>query len=379
MKDTIADPQLKLLERLEERRKTGLLRQLTHLGDAADFCSNDYLGLARSEALKQELSSALLAHQDALLGATGSRLLSGNSSFCEHLEQEIAAGQGSEKALLFNSGYTANLGLFSCLPQRGDTVITDELIHGSVIDGCRTGFGNRIKFRHNDLGHLEEKLKQASGTCYVAVESLYSMDGDFAPLTEIQHLCEQHGALLVVDEAHAFGVFGRGLVHQLGLTSKVFAVLITFGKALGAHGAAVLGNKLLYNYLLNFSRPLIYSTAMPFAQLLHIRTAYRYLEKNTQLSEQLDGKIHLFRQYLLGKDILTRSSHSPIQSIVLPGNVRVRQVSQELRRQGFGTYPIVSPTVAEGTERLRICLHTHNTDDEIKEFCSFFLQGNHHK
>lgn len=377
MENTLNFPEGKLQQRLQDRQDAGLLRALHHTEKLVDFCSNDYLGLARSEKLKQQIIHAQKLYPEEQLGATGSRLLSGNSVFAEKLEQEIAAFHGSEKALLFNSGYAANLGLFSCLPQRGDTVITDEQIHSSVIDGCRIGFGTRIKFRHNDLSSLEDKLRNAKGTCYVAIESLYSMSGDIAPIFKINRLCKQYGALLLVDEAHAFGVFGRGLVNQLGLTKDVFAVLVTFGKALGAHGAAVLGNTLLYNYLLNFSRPLIYSTALPFSQLLHIQTAYRYLQDNEELQQVLNHKIRLFRKYMQQTSILPNSCHSPIQSIIIPGNARVRQVSAALRQKGFGTYPIVSPTVAAGTERLRICLHTHNSDDEIAQFCDFFLKGDH--
>jgi 8-amino-7-oxononanoate synthase len=223
-------------ERLQNRAAQGLLRKLPLQQSLTDFCSNDYLGLSRSESLKIKVFEALQTYQGMPLGATGSRL--------------------------FNSGYTANLALFSCLPQKGDTIIIDELIHSSVIDGCRLSFANRVKFKHNNLQSLEEKIKKARGNCYVAVESVYSMDGDLAPLIEIAALCKTYGALLIVDEAHAFGVFGKGLVHLAGLTRDVFAVVITFGKALGAHGAAILGSQLLRSYLVNFARPFIYSNAI---------------------------------------------------------------------------------------------------------------------
>lgn len=360
-------------ERLQKRAAEGSLRKLPLQQNLADFCSNDYLGFSSSPALKAQVFKAQEAHREMPLGATGSRLLSGNSVFAESLEAEIAAFMKVEASLLFNSGYTANLALFSCLPQKGDTLLIDELIHSSVIDGCRLSFANRIKFKHNDLQSLEDKLKRAKGSCYVAIESVYSMDGDLAPLMEITALCKNYGALLIVDEAHAFGVFGKGLVHLAGLTRDVFAVVITFGKALGAHGAAVLGSHVLRNYLLNFARPFIYSTAMSFSNLLQVQIAFRFLQENESLQQELQRKIHLFQQ-CLPPDSGTKTLRSPIQSIILPGNERVKRVSRELAEEGLAVYPILSPTVPKGKERLRICLHTFNTDLDIERLCFTLLK-----
>jgi len=360
-------------ERLQQRAADGLLRKLPQQQDLADFCSNDYLGFSRSPALKAKVFQAQQAHQDSPLGATGSRLLTGNSAFAENLEAEIAAAHQVEAALLFNSGYTANLALFSSLPQKGDTIIIDELIHGSVIDGCRLSFANRIKFKHNDLQSLEDKIKRAKGRCYVAIESVYSMDGDLAPLKEMTALCKNYGALLIVDEAHAFGVFGKGLVHLAGLTNDVFAVLITFGKALGAHGAAVLGSHLLRSYLVNFARPFIYSTAMPFSNLLQLQTASRFLQENASLQEDLQRKILFFQQCLFAGSAI-KIRQSPIQAIILPGNEKVKRLSRELADQGIAVYPILSPTVPKGQERLRICIHTFNTDQDIEKLCFLLLK-----
>jgi 8-amino-7-oxononanoate synthase len=365
-----------LIERLEERKQNGLYRKLSQTKDLVDFSSNDYLGLARCKELGQQLQKAVNLYPDAILGSTGSRLLSGNSEFAEKLEQDIAAFYGTEAALLFNSGYTANLALFSSLAQRGDTIIMDELIHASVIDGSRMGLGKRLKFKHNNLESLEEKLKVATGICYVAVESLYSMDGDQAPLRAIQHLCSTYNALLIVDEAHAFGVFGKGLVAQNGLSNHIFATLFTFGKALGAHGAVVTGSQLLRNYLINFARPFIYSTAMPFAQLLHIRLAYKYLQDHQELPLLLKKKIRLFKEQLSSITHI-QTMEGPVQSILIPGQTAVRKASLELEAMNIKVYPIVSPTVAPGTERLRICLHTYNTDQEIGQLCQFLQHTLH--
>jgi len=361
-------------ERLQRRAAQGLLRKLPLQQSLTDFCSNDYLGFSRSESLKIMVFEALQIHQGMPLGATGSRLLTGNSVFAESLEADMAADHQVGAALLFNSGYTANLALFSCLPQKGDTILIDELIHSSVIDGCRLSFANRIKFKHNDLQSLEEKIKRAKGNCYVAVESVYSMDGDLAPLIEIAALCKTYGALLIVDEAHAFGVFGNGLVHLAGLTRDVFAVVITFGKALGAHGAAVLGSQLLRNYLVNFARPFIYSTAMPFSNLLQLQTSFRFLEENAHLQQELQRKILLFNQFFAPTSAI-KILQSPIQAIILPGDKKVRAVSRDLAEEGLAVYPILSPTVPKGKERLRICLHVFNTDQDIEKLCFTLLKA----
>jgi 8-amino-7-oxononanoate synthase len=360
-------------ERLEKRAAQGLLRKLPLERALTDFCSNDYLGFSRSEDLKNKVFKAQQTHQGMPLGATGSRLLTGNSMFAESLEEDLAADHQAASALLFNSGYTANLALFSCLPQKGDTIIIDELVHGSVIDGCRLSFANAIKFKHNDIQSLEEKIKKAKGSCYVAIESVYSMDGDLAPLTEISALCQTYGAQLIVDEAHAFGVFGRGLVHLAGLTRNIFAVVITFGKALGAHGAAVLGSQALRSYLINFARPFIYSTAMPFSNLLQLQTSFRFLQENTHLQQELQRKILLFKQRLSPKSAIN-TLESPIQAIIFPGYEKVKSVSRELAEEGLAVYPILSPTVPKGTERLRICLHIFNTDEEIEKLCFTLLK-----
>jgi len=363
-----------LNERLQSRAAQGLLRKLPLQPSLTDFCSNDYLGFSRSPALKNKVFNAQKTHQGMPLGATGSRLLTGNSVFAESLEAELAADHQAEAALLFNSGYTANLALFSCLPQQGGTIITDELIHSSVIDGCRLSFAKRIKFKHNDIQSLEERLKKAKGRCYVAIESVYSMDGDLAPLMEITALCQTYSALLIVDEAHAFGVFGRGLVHLAGLTRNVFAVVITFGKALGAHGAAVLGSQTLRSYLVNFARPFIYSTAMPFSSLLQLQTSFRFLKENTHLQQELQRKILLFKQCLFPNSIIN-TRESPIQAIIFPGKEKVKMVSRELAEKGLAVYPILSPTVPQGKERLRICLHTFNTDLDIGKLCFTLLKA----
>jgi len=275
--------------------------------------------------------------------------------------------------LIFNSGYAANTALFSCLPQKGDTIICDEFIHASVIDGARLSFAKRLKFKHNDLEDLEKKLRQYSGLCYVAVESVYSMDGDLARLKDIADLCQTYNAHLIVDEAHAFGVFGTGLTDVLQLQDLVFARVITFGKALGLHGAIIIGPDLLRDYLINFARPFIYSTAMPEGSLIALRKAYLHLLEQPDLQLRLAEKSTLFVNNMPPQEELQSTNNiTAIQAVFVKGNVAAKAMSIYLASKGFDVRPILSPTVAKGSERLRVTLHLHNTDQQILDLCQQF-------
>jgi len=361
--------------KLTLRSAEGTIRNLQNNKTLYDFSSNDYLGFSRAEELQDLIREEVEKHAPILLGATGSRLLSGNSPLAEDLEKEIATVHQATNGLIFNSGYAANTSLFSCLPQKGDTIIHDEYIHASVIDGARLSFAHRFKFKHNDLEDLERKIKQSKGICYVAVESVYSMDGDLADLLHIALLCRQYGAQLIVDEAHAFGVFGTGLVDLLAIHEAVFARVVTFGKALGLHGAIVLGSNLLRNYLINFARPFIYSTALPPAHLLAIKVAYAFLLDQQELRTVLKQKCELLKDNLPPKEQLHSSNNpSAIQCIYLHNNKNALQYSNFLLEKGFDVRAIRSPTVPAGTERLRICVHVHNTDREILELCHYLHQ-----
>jgi len=362
-------------KRLTERRLNGAYRTLKPENDRVDFCSNDYLGFARSSILKNQIDDELNKHQSALNGASGSRLISGNLTYTENLEKEIAAWHNSEAGLLFNSGYDANVGLLSSLLQRGDTIITDELIHASVIDGARVSHANRYTFKHNDSNSLEAKLKATKGTCYVVVESVYSMDGDMPPLLDLLKLTERYHASLIVDEAHAIGLYPNGLVGQLKLEERIFARVVTFGKALGCHGAIVLGSNLLREYLINFARSFIYTTAAPFHQLASIKMAYQLLQGSADTVTRLKNNINLFKQniQLHNADILIPSD-SAIQCIRLNSNEKAKQVAAQLQDNGLDVRAILSPTVPQGSERIRICLHTFNTESEINLLTSTLNQ-----
>jgi 8-amino-7-oxononanoate synthase len=364
-------------ERLDERKSNGTYRTLKPESSLIDFCSNDYLGFARSPVLKKWIEEETGTYEQAFTGSTGSRLLSGNLAYTEILEQEIAAFHQSEAGLIFNSGYDANLGLFSALPQRGDTIIIDELIHASIIDGERLSHANRFTFRHNDIQSLEEKLKHAKGNCYVVIESVYSMDGDIPPIKEILTLTEKYHAHLIVDEAHAVGLYGKGLINQLDLTDRVFARIVTFGKALGCHGAIILGSSLLREYLINFSRSFIYTTAASFHQMASIKMAYKLLPLSDTGVQKLQHNIQLFKNLVNPIGIHLITSDSAIQCIVVGSNEKAKKMAQQLQNEGLDVRPILSPTVAKGTERLRVCIHSFNDNNEITLLAETIHQFSH--
>ncbi len=353
-------------KRLVERKAAGTYRTLKPESTLVDFCSNDYLGFAHSSALKDKIQQELNSLPIALNGSTGSRLLSGNLTYTETFEQQIAAFHNSEAGLIFNSGYDANVGLFSSLPQRGDTIITDELIHASIIDGARLSYANRYTFKHNDLESLEGKLKQAKGICYVVIESVYSMDGDTPPIKEILALTDLYNAYLIVDEAHAVGLYKQGLICSLGLEDQVFARIITFGKALGCHGAIILGSDLLRNYLINFARSFIYTTAASIHQIASIKMAYELLRQSDEVIVKLKDNISLFQQNIKNNATYPLlKSDSAIQCLLLNSNEKAKQMAAYLQNAGLDVRAILSPTVPMGTERIRICLHAYNTVGEI--------------
>ncbi|SDP96190.1 8-amino-7-oxononanoate synthase [Mucilaginibacter sp. OK268] len=361
--------------KLEERRSSGIYRTLKPENDLIDFCSNDYLGFARSVALKSSIDLEVQNHPQSLNGSTGSRLLSGNLQYAEDLEKSIAAYHQYQAGLLFNSGYDANLGLLSSLALRGDTIILDELIHASAIDGARLSYANRYSFKHNDTGSLEAKLKLAKGNCYVVIESVYSMDGNTPPLLDILNIAERYGAHLIVDEAHAVGLYPKGLVTELGLQGKVFASLVTFGKALSGHGAIILGSDILRQYLINFARPFIYTTAASFHQLASIKMAYQLLNNAEPEIISLKNNIKLFKEQIKPESVYPLlNSDSPIQCIVFKSNDKARDIANILQNKGFDVRAILSPTVATGTERIRICLHAFNTANDINKLATIINQ-----
>ncbi|MDF3029073.1 MAG: 8-amino-7-oxononanoate synthase [Fluviicola sp.] len=348
---------LKFQRNLQDRKEKGSLRSLLSFDKHVDFWSNDYLGLAR---LPQVVD---------VKGSTGSRLISGNSEVVEEVERQVAAHFQSEAALIFNSGYDANLGLFSSLPQKGDTILYDEYVHASVRDGIRLSFASSFSFRHNDVSDLKKKLQKAEGTVFVAVESLYSMDGDLAPLLEISQLCKEYNALLIVDEAHSGGVFGvegKGLCQELGVVDSVFIRVFTFGKAYGAHGAVVCCSDEVREFLINFARSFIYTTALPEGIYTHILHQLE-LSKTEDLRKQLQENIACFSGKMKSQ---LSSENSPIQIIEFSDLNRCKLKAQQLQEAGFAVKAILPPTVPMGSQRLRICIHAFNTKEEIDQLIS---------
>ncbi len=348
----------KFQAKLNERIEKGSLRSLLCLEDKVDFWSNDYLGLGKNE------------HLISLKSGSGSRLISGNSSVIERVEKEVADYFEAESALIFNSGYDANLGFFSSLPQKGDVILYDELVHASVRDGIRLSFATSYSFQHNDCVDLEKRLNKVrsisqEGTVFVAIESLYSMDGDIAPLKEIALICEKFNALLIVDEAHAGAVFGkegRGLCEKATIVSKTFARLFTFGKGFGTHGAAIVCSQEVRTFLVNFSRSFIYTTALPEAFYSHIYSQISQA-KDEDLRIKLHQNIAFFRKRI--KNYIS-AENSPIQMIEFSDLSECKAKEKQLIEAGFAVKAILPPTVSEGKQRIRVCIHAFNSEEEIE-------------
>lgn len=360
-----------LKKKLLQREKEGNLRSLSLSSGKIDFLSNDYLGLAQNEELANLIVEESVGLSGRMNGSGGSRLLSGNSDRVEALECKLARFFHTPAFLLFNSGYNANLSILASVAGRLDTILCDELIHASLIDGARLSLARKYSFRHNDLTDLERLLQGAQGEKFVITEALFSMDGDFAPLGEIVQLCEVYKAHLIVDESHSTGIFGKngqGLSVELGLEERLFARIHTFGKALGVHGAGIAGSEVLKQFLINFARPFIYTTALPPHSLLSIDKAIDFRIQHPDACTDLFENISLYKaknQYY--KDVLCLASRnqSPIQTLKVAGNEQVRELALHLQSKGFEVRPIFSPTVKAGEERIRICLHSFNSSEEI--------------
>ncbi len=376
---------IKLQAKLTQRSQENALRKLPVSQNLIDFSSNDYLGYAQNAALYSNIFQLLLKKGIFQNGATGSRLLTGNHELYPILEEQLAIFHDAEAALVFNSGYDANIGFFASVPQRGDIILFDELIHASIRDGISLGNAKGYKFKHNDLEDLGEKLKVLKSQLlqdaevYIVTESVFSMDGDTPELTNLVKFANTNKCRLVVDEAHAVGIFGKdgqGMLHTLGLHNEVFARIITFGKALGAHGAAILGSTSLKEYLLNFARSLIYSTALSPHAIATIIAAYQFLQTQTgQVPRQiLQENISYFNGRLANLPCRTNGmtlrdyfipNNSAIHSCLVPGNENAKLCAQKLSEEGFDVKAILSPTVPEGSERLRFCIHSYNSKEEI--------------
>lgn len=362
-----------LSEKLKIRKQNNALRQLPNATSLTDFASNDYLGWSQSELIFDETHQLLLDRNIKNNGATGSRLLSGNHQLYTETEDFIARFHQSESALIFNSGYDANVGFFSSVPQRGDLILYDELCHASIRDGIQLSKAKAYKFNHNDFEDLEQLIQRnPNTTVYIVTETVFSMDGDCPNLEELVSVSNKYNCYLVVDEAHALGVFGEqgeGLVQMLGLQDQIFARIMTFGKGLGCHGAAIIGSLELKSYLVNFARSFIYTTGLSPHSVASILVGYEHLERDLFPILKLKENIVFFNQHknMLSLKPLFVRSKSAIQSAIIPGNEKVKSIANQLHQKGFDVKAILSPTVPEGQERLRFCIHSYNSTEEICE------------
>ena len=365
-----------LLKKIDVRHNENALRKLPNANNLTDYSSNDYLGFSKSEAIFNQTHQFLLEHKYSQNGATGSRLISGNHPLYQTTENYISEFHNAEAALIFNSGYDANVGFFSSVPQKGDLILYDELCHASIRDGIKLSNAKAYKFTHNDFEELEALIIRHNVTnVYIVTESVFSMDGDTPNLEELIAVSKKHNCYLVVDEAHALGVYGdkgEGLVQMLNLQDEIFARIMTFGKGLGCHGAAILGSNELKQYLVNFARSFIYTTGLSPHAIATILIAYQYLASHNGGLIKLRSNIVHFNQQkmLLGLKPMFVQSKSAIQSAIIPGNDKVKVIAQKFVDSGFNVKAILSPTVPEGQERLRFCLHSYNSKEQISEVLS---------
>ncbi|BAO75788.1 aminotransferase class I/II-fold pyridoxal phosphate-dependent enzyme [Winogradskyella sp. PG-2] len=369
----------KLNKKLNARKANNAFRQLGSSSTLIDFSSNDYLGFSNSEVIFDKVHHYVIDNNLKKNGATGSRLLSGNHSLYAKVETQLSNSHKCEAALVFNSGYDANIGLLSSVPQRGDIIFYDEYVHASIRDGINMSNSKHYKFKHNNLSDLEQKCQAArsrnpkDSEIYIITESVFSMDGDSPNILKLTQLCTAYNANLIIDEAHALGVFKTGLVQKHHLEDDVFARIITFGKGLGCHGAAILGSQNLKDYLVNFSRTFIYTTGLPPHSLATIKMAYEELviqssSEKSQIKE-LQENIDFFKSEIIRLKLNHRfiDCESAIQCCIISGNDNVKSVSERLQNKGFDVKPILSPTVPKNQERLRFCLHSYNSKVEITE------------
>ena len=365
----------KLIKSLDKRVQNNSLRELKIAGEDVDFYSNDYLGFASSHAIFSKAQKLCETYNLKQNGATGSRLISGNHQLYQITEDFLAVFHQTEAALMFNSGYDANIGFFSSVPQKGDLIFFDELIHASIRDGISMSTAKAYKFKHNDIDDLQDKVSRhdfkEDSSIYVVTEAVFSMDGDLAPLLQLASLCNENNFYLIVDEAHSTGVFGdhgQGLVTQLRLQDKIFARIHTFGKAIGAHGAGIFGSKNLKTYLFNYARSFVYTTGLPPHAVATVLAVFQELEKGNSALEILKANIRCFKSELKSAKIdhYFIESESAIQCAIIPGNENVKKIASKFQEYNYLVKPILSPTVPKGKERLRFCLHSFNSKEEIK-------------
>jgi 8-amino-7-oxononanoate synthase len=357
--------------RLRAIRDAHLLRTLRP-PTGIDLSSNDYLGLANHPRLKRAMIDAVEQHG---CGSTGSRLLRGEREAFAAVERKFAAFKGTERALYFSSGYLANLAVLTTFPEGGDVIFSDERNHASLIDAVRLSSASRVVFPHNNIDALARLLRSRpdTGQMFVVTESLFSMDGDVPPLGDYASLCRSAGAVLVVDEAHAIGLYGAGgsgLIEEHGIERDVCLSINTAGKALGASGAFVAGPAWAIDYLIQRARPFIFSTAPPPSIAAALDASLDIVMHEPERRLQLADRVKYFRAALTVAGVPVPAGFSQIIPIVLGDNDRALAAADALQARGFDVRAIRPPSVAPGTARLRISVNQSLSEETIDRFAS---------
>lgn len=340
---------------LEKRVLDNNYRRLISYPQTIDFFSNDYLGLTKNENL-----ISIIKNVPEKLGSTGSRLLSGNTDVMEKVEADLAKYYSSESALFFSSGFNANLALFSTIAQKNDTIIYDQYIHASIREGIRLSPSRSFSFKHNDYEDLEKKIQQATGSVFLSIEGIYSMQGDSPNIASIMQLVEKYNVYLIIDEAHSVGILGneaKGWSEEIP-SEKIFAKVITFGKALGFHGALITGSSILKDYLVNFSKAFIYTTAPSERDFSIIQILHEFI-KNNHIS--LRKPLYEWSEYFNQQTQISKD-FSPIKII---SNKDCISLQSNFLKNNIAIKLITHPTVEKGNEIIRVCLHNYNTKEEL--------------
>lgn len=346
-------------KKLDERKKNGLLRQLSNYDDLIDFSSNDYLGLAKQQQT----------------GSSGSRLISGNSKQLEKLEKEFASILNAEAALYYGAGYLANIGLIPTISDRFTTILSDELIHASLIDGIRLSHAKKYSFKHNDFDHLEKLINSYDGKKIIIVETVYSMDGDSPELDQLFDLVSKYeNTYVILDEAHGLGLSGDnnlGMAQSMINHPRCIAVVYPLGKSAGLSGAFIVGSEILRDFLINFSRPFIYSTGPSGSLIKQLQTQLSMIY-NKDLSNLYDLKHHFLSKVNQSYHTIS-GKYGAIVSIIT--QEKSKFLETELMNRGFFVKAIVSPTVSKGQERLRICFHDYNSKHQVDQILAILNQS----
>lgn len=337
-----------------------------------NLSSNDYLGLSQHPAIIEAMREALLAEG---AGSGASRLVTGNRVSCSRLEEALAEWQNREAALVFANGYMANSGVIGSLVSRGDVVFSDQLNHASIADGVILSRAEHARYRHNDMEHLRALLDKHRDRRrkLIVTDAVFSMDGDQAPLRELAALKREYGAMLMVDEAHSGGIYGKrgeGLCHELGLQEEVDIHMGTFSKSFGVYGAYICGNRMLIRWLVNKARPLIYSTALPPSITAGVSEALALVQDELWRRERLFVASRSFRSLLGSSGFKIIAGDSPIVPVIVGDNDAALRFSGALESAGIAAAAIRPPTVPAGTARIRFSLSAIHTDKELTDAAS---------